>query len=369
MKKVMIRMGLLSILTGLSLTACGGSTPASGSTASAPSLTPKVDSTSAAQSSYEDEWQAARAALLAELRQEAQDHGCAAGIFYMGETDTGNLNTVLKDNSAFLWDIVYDIPEDHWITTPGGVEAYCIFPVDPNASVAVNQWVCDESTGFVGEPGEVLYRSDSGNPILLLCNVSDAVPDTEVVIVDSDGNDLSFNPRMAMAGYEYRYGTIASVPGVWDFTLSETDNGEVSDDEMEGQGTETPGPLLLEGNWQAVTLVSKNSADSIAPDYADTLTFLPWEDAEGNLLPYQVTYVSMGDLVVEDGEVMFEEGSMDKDYHANEEWYATFTDHKSNVRYSLTLEGPDTLAMRWTFPNESDNQPETLYFTRTEGMG
>lgn len=369
MKKAMIRMGILSILTGLSLTACSGSTPASSSTAAASSLTPKGDSTSAAQSSYEDEWQAARAALLAELRQEAQDHGCMAGIFYMGETDTGNLYNVLKDNSAFLWDIVYDIPEERWITTPGGVEAYCIFPVDPNASVAVNQWVCDESTGFVGKPGEVLYRSDSGDPILLLCNVNDAVPDTEVVIVDNNGNDLSFNPRMAMAGYEYRYGTIASMPGVWDFTLSETDNDVASSDGMEGQDTETPGPLLLEGNWQAVTLVSKYGTDSIAPDYADTLTFLPWDDAEGNLLPYQVTYVAMGDVVVEDGEVMFEEGSMDKDYHANEEWYATFTDNEFNVRYSLTLEGPDTLALRRTLPNEIKNQPETLYFTRTDGMG
>lgn len=72
---------------------------------------------------------------------------------------------------------------------------YCIAPVDKNATVAINrvQWNGDTQTE---EITEVLYRSESGDPVLLFANLDDvpALADTQVVVTDSYGNTTSWYP-------------------------------------------------------------------------------------------------------------------------------------------------------------------------------
>lgn len=86
-----------------------------------------------------------------------------------------------------------EIPQDRIVGETG--DLYCIVPKDENATVAVNKGV------WVGDSGqllyqEVIYRRESGEPILLFCNSDGWEPDTEVVITDSDGTVTTWYPQL-----------------------------------------------------------------------------------------------------------------------------------------------------------------------------
>lgn len=77
-----------------------------------------------------------------------------------------------------------DIPQERIIGEYG--ELYCIVPLDENATVAVSKGSWDEqSEQYLYE--ESLYFSESGEPILLLCNSSGWEPDTQIYISGPSG--------------------------------------------------------------------------------------------------------------------------------------------------------------------------------------
>lgn len=72
---------------------------------------------------------------------------------------------------------------------------FCIVPADENATVAVNRRPWNPETESYEEP-EVLYRSESGSPILVMCPNEDWIPDTEVIISDSNGTVTVWSPYL-----------------------------------------------------------------------------------------------------------------------------------------------------------------------------
>lgn len=96
----------------------------------------------------------------------------------------------------------------------GGYEVYCIVPTDPKASTAVNTWDINEDNDFLGESDQVLYRSDCGDPILLLGNLSDIMPSLDVEIVDSTGRSLSYQPSLWL--YD---GSLSGPSEIFDFSM------------------------------------------------------------------------------------------------------------------------------------------------------
>ena len=129
-----------------------------------------------------------------DLREGAQADGCICSVAFLGAAlEPG------EDIAAFLaseeaeqyldaYPFIKEIPPERWIAHPeGGYEVYCIVPTDPKASTAVNTWDINEDNDFLGESDQVLYRSDCGDPILLLGNLSDIMPSLDVEIVDSTG--------------------------------------------------------------------------------------------------------------------------------------------------------------------------------------
>ena len=85
------------------------------------------------------------------------------------------------------------IDQDHSLGVKG--QLFCIVPADENATVAVNRvkWNAEtESYDCI----DVIYRNESGDPILLMCNNSGQEPDTEIVITDSNGNVAVWYPHM-----------------------------------------------------------------------------------------------------------------------------------------------------------------------------
>ncbi len=150
-----------------------------------------------------------------DIRNIAAEKGDICAAMFLGYAT--DIDTYLAEIDLSDYPFLAEIPRENYVEEPdGGMEIYCIIPTDPTASVAVNEWIMDEDNGYYGETGQVLYRSESGEPILLHANPSDAMPGTQVVIVDNNGQVLDWNPSLSL--YDGSMNTPWYSPGVCDLT-------------------------------------------------------------------------------------------------------------------------------------------------------
>ena len=95
---------------------------------------------------------------------------------------------------------IAEIDEEHIIGGAGHL--YCIVPVDENATVAINRVQWNEKTQ-TDEVTEVLYRSESGEPVLLFANLDGVAyeADTQVFITNNNGNTCEWYPSLDAMSY------------------------------------------------------------------------------------------------------------------------------------------------------------------------
>lgn len=135
---------------------------------------------------------------LAELRGEMSDEkGFAVSYFGYAFDVAGNgiydfINESVPSFSE-KYPFVTSIPEERVIGDGYG-DLFCIVPRDEAATVAVNRVVLDEEGNPYYE--NVVYRSESGEPVLVYCNVSGYEPDTQVNVIDSQGNIFTWYPQL-----------------------------------------------------------------------------------------------------------------------------------------------------------------------------
>ena len=102
-----------------------------------------------------------------------------------------------ETNAAMLleYPFIAEIDETHIIGGAGYL--YCIVPVNENATVAINRVQWNEKTQ-TDEVTEVLYRSESGEPVLLFANLDGVAyeADTQVFITDNNGNTCEWYPSL-----------------------------------------------------------------------------------------------------------------------------------------------------------------------------
>ena len=172
-------------------------------------------------------------------RQKLEEANCICGIIYLGfvdgsgdgdSYDRSSMEQVIQD-SGYLEEFPFlsEIPDERIVETEYGCELYGIFPCDPDASVAVNEYVYDGPEDSTGRSGELLYRSEYGDPILLRCNVSDIIRDSELTIADSRGRVLVWQPGLSL--YDGSVAVPSEEPCVYDVTF-----GYQDDWCMEGNG-------------------------------------------------------------------------------------------------------------------------------------
>lgn len=133
---------------------------------------------------------------LETLRKTAADKTFA--IAYLGgtaeEINADGVRELVKasgmtEDNAFL----EDIADDHIIML-GGCDLYCIVPVNAGDKLSVSEVsLADDGTL---RPGDVVYEGD-GAPILLLCNVSDIMPNA-LVTVGAGESAVSFSPYLSL---------------------------------------------------------------------------------------------------------------------------------------------------------------------------
>ena len=127
--------------------------------------------------------------------------GYVGGLFEEG-FETGFPAWLRETNEAMLlkYPFIAEIDEEHIIGGAGFL--YCIVPVDENATVAINRVQWNEVTQS-DEVTEVLYRSESGEPVLLFANLDGIAyeADTQVIITDNNGNTCEWYPSLDAMSY------------------------------------------------------------------------------------------------------------------------------------------------------------------------
>ena len=126
----------------------------------------------------------------------------AAYLLFDEGFETGFPAWLQETNEAMLLEYPFlaEINAEHMIGGAGHL--YCIVPVDENATVAINRVRWNEATQ-TDEVTEVLYRSESGEPVLLFANLDGAAyeADTQVFITDSNGNTCNWYPSLDAMRY------------------------------------------------------------------------------------------------------------------------------------------------------------------------
>ena len=127
--------------------------------------------------------------------------GYVGGLFEEG-FEAGFPAWLWETNAAMLleYPFIAEIDETHIIGGAGHL--YCIVPVDENATVAINRVQWNEKTQ-TDEVTEVLYRSESGEPVLLFANLDGVAyeADTQVFITDNNGNTCEWYPSLDAMSY------------------------------------------------------------------------------------------------------------------------------------------------------------------------
>lgn len=354
MKNLKLLAALLALTIGLA--GCGKGSSAS---SSKPEKMLDGDNMIASSSAKQEYTEPEDVTYMRLLAGEDEYRAC---VLYLGGSYeiTTDVQQVLDSQTDLrqLWGFVYDIPQDHWVVAPdGGCDLYCIFPQEAQATLFVYETSLTDDAEKPLQRGKQLYYSEDGQPILLLCNISDIVPNTEVELYPSTGEELVFSPFLSGEN-----GHVVEAEGVCDFTIY-----------PEGDDWETDtSPWSLEGNWLEIYRDTDEGVFDTDPADADRMCFLPTDaDIEGSQLPFTASYITpYPELNVEEADLFYQEGTPEVPFQSNQEWYATFTGEDGS-RYAVTLEDEDTLALKFYLDGEESYMSlvNTVYFARQEAMG
>ena len=342
-----------------SLAGCGGSSKG-GSPASSASKNKLDGDNMIASNTQKQEYEEPEDVTY--MRLLAGEDEYRACVLYLGGSYeiTTDVQKVLDSQQGLreLWGFVYDIPQDHWVVAPdGGCDLYCIFPQEAQATLFVYETSLTDDAENPLQRGKQLYYSEDGQPILLLCNISVIVPNTEVELYPSTGEELVFSPFLSGEN-----GHVVEAEGVCDFTIYPEGDDWIS----------VADPWSLEGNWLEIARDTDEGYFETAPADADAMCFLPTDgETEGDQLPLTASYITpYPELNVEEADLFYHEGTPEVPFQTNQEWYATFTGEDGS-RYAVTLEDENTLALKFYLEGEESYMSlvSTVYFARQEAMG
>ena len=260
MKRLKLLAALLALTIGLA--GCGRSSKGGSSASSASQNKLDGDGMTASSSAKQEYTEPEDVTYMRLLAGEDEYRAC---VLYLGGSYevTTDVQKVLDSQTDLrqLWGFVYDIPQDHWVVAPdGGCDLYCIFPQEAQATLFVYETSLTDDAEKPLQRGKQLYYSEDGQPILLLCNISDIVPNTEVELYPSTGEELVFSPFLSGEN-----GHVVEAEGVCDFTIyPEGDDWET-----------TTSPWSLEGNWLEIARDTDEGYSETDPADADRMCFLP----------------------------------------------------------------------------------------------
>ena len=244
----------------------------------------------------------------------------------------------LCENLPFL----LQIPEINVVGTEGHL--FCVVPADAEASVAVNLTPWDEATQSYGE-AEVLYRSETGDPFLLMTTNTGWRIETEVIITDSQGNVTIWYPFI---DEDNRIAALCDDAGnslYYDFSPYDRLNYEnlIGGAPIEMVGTWELGWTEVEGDIQGA------EDGCIVEITTDGMGFFWLSYSDRN---YPDDNFSDRELLVTTGELYPDCG--------NNQWFAeVYTTSDALIHYAVALLNDGTLLMQYSW--EMDGMPMVSY--------
>ena len=248
---------ILALFLLAGLTSCGGPPEDAGSGPSASDLGQE------AQPSDQPEDPS-----LSQLRRELDEGGYFCGIAFLGNLPDGDpeaLPRVIRE-AGYLEDYPFleTLPKEQIIAYEGS-EAYCLVPRDQKATLTVQAFLSNESNHYQGEPGEILYESQDGRPVVLIGNVSDIIPNLLVTLTGADGEKMEYHPALSLCD-----GTVARPvsPNVYDFSRYQAEDSPISADFL-GQWESEDGGVVF-SSAGTMSLWSGSSMDQATDQKSGT---------------------------------------------------------------------------------------------------
>ena len=226
MKKKPILCLLLALAMMLTLTACQIDIPGVGTVRINDGSKDSHDADGSPAGNSDD-------TSLAQLREEAMDlPSYLFAAAYIGSSAGGpdDLELPLQEwvrtaapELCAQYPFVCAIPRQRVVGSGGSL--FCVVPRDPDATLAVNRIRWNPQNEDYDNL-EVLYRSESGDPILLYACADmgeSPYPDTEVIVTDSTGKTVTWYPIYGITAlpYDYEY----DLPLGYSFTVCDEDYG------------------------------------------------------------------------------------------------------------------------------------------------
>ena len=325
---------LLSVCMLLCLAACGGdNNPTTGTTEPEPTNGQIPETTEATHTSDTtptteatvptEDWEDPSLVIFRQAMVETPQLFAAAFFGYVPQD--ADPFVVMQEAAPQLCEdlpFLLAIDQDHILGVEG--QLFCIVPADENATVAVNRRPWNAETESYEEP-EVLYRSENGSPILVMCPNKDWIPDTEVVITDSNGTVTTWSPYLDPS---YRVTPLLNENGeslIFDFT---------SYDELPApDGNQGIDSADLFGTWELAWTEVEGNRNEAAPGVCTI------EISLGEAGSFRFTYTSKDfpEENVRDRELTMVPGELYPGC-SNDQWIGEVSEESEDpVHYSLTL--------------------------------
>ena len=229
------------------------------------------------------------------------DYFCGlAFLGYLPEGDPTGLDELLREGGyREAYPFLADLPQDQ-VVAYAGDEVYCLVPRDPAASLTVQAWDSTPENQYQGEVGETLYSADQGQPVVLIGNVSDVIPNLQVILTGQDGTELLWHPALGLCDgtlalpaspkvYDFsRYDALESPQHATDFLGTWTSEGASLTFREDGTAAyTTPAGEAFTGTFYVITTSSQYPEGSVllelsaggnTPDFWGIFTFTVAED-------------------------------------------------------------------------------------------
>lgn len=132
----------------------------------------------------------AESADLTAFRETLAAKQAPWAIAYLGDLADGQSLEELVEAAAEDHAFLADLSEEQVVATEGS-EVYCLVPADLEDTCTVQSCAAGEDGDLV--PGKTLYEG-GGQPVLLVCNVSDVLPNLLVTVTGPDGTTETYAP-------------------------------------------------------------------------------------------------------------------------------------------------------------------------------
>lgn len=247
MKKITVIIAV--VLSLLILASCGGG---------GEDPTTTVPSTSETTTEPVTESESAKA--LTEFRKHMKDENYICGVAYLGyyPEEIGNIIEDLQYKGIYeKHSFLNEIKRKNFYSVEGS-EFYAVIPAE-GAKIALNEYTFDEDAN-----GSVVRNlaESSETPAFIRGNISDIMPNIQVVITTDDGKTQEYYPSLSLEN-----GTLSKAQQIYDFTPYDLIGGH-----FENNGESNDGQLGFIGSWwgeytlndELLTLTMELTSDGMA---------------------------------------------------------------------------------------------------------